>query len=161
SPRRFPRIHDFYGFDRRSGRLVHVHAHYALVVGHDATKNVRLPFEGAYLASATVTDVSPFPLPSADFEYVLLVLRLVLKHTSADALLMGQGDLTTSARRELDFLEERADPAAVRDILERHLPAIPVDAFERAARALRGRGRSERMGATPRARHAPAGDHRR
>jgi hypothetical protein len=42
--RRFPSIHDFYGFDRRSGRLVHVHAHYALVVGHDATKNVRLPF---------------------------------------------------------------------------------------------------------------------
>ena len=148
SPRRFPGIHDFYGFDRRSGRLVHVHAHYALVVGHDATKNVRLPFEDAYLASATVTDAAPFPLPSADFEYVLLVLRLVLKHTSADAVLMGQGDLPAAARRELDFLSQRADPAAVRTILERHLPAIPVDAFERAARALRERGRSERVTAT-------------
>jgi thymidylate kinase len=154
APRRFPAIHDFYGFDRPSGRLVHVHAHYALVVGHDATKNVRLPFEDAYLASATLSDASPFPLPSADFEYVLLVLRLVLKHTSVDAVLSGQGALPATARRELDFLGERADPVEVRTIIERHLPAIPVDAFERAARALRERSPFERVSAARDARTA-------
>jgi thymidylate kinase len=152
--RRFPGIHDFYGFDAPSGRLVHVHAHYALVVGHDATKNVRLPFEDAYLASAETTDASPFPLPSPDYEYVLLVLRLVLKHTPIDAIASGQGPLPAGARRELAYLLDRIDPTRVGTILERELPAIPLRAFEAAATALVEGGPIQRVGAAREVRRA-------
>ena len=47
-----PSIESFYGYDVASGRLVHVHAHYQLVLGDDRTKNC-LPIEDAYLDSTT------------------------------------------------------------------------------------------------------------
>jgi hypothetical protein len=44
-----PGVRDYYGYDQKSGRLVHVHAHFQLILGNDLSKNYRLPFERAYL----------------------------------------------------------------------------------------------------------------
>jgi hypothetical protein len=68
-----PGIESFYGFDAQADRLVHVHAHYKLVVGDDRTKNYRLPIEVSYIGSARPGTV--FRLPAAEFEYVALVIR--------------------------------------------------------------------------------------
>src|SRR5512141_391462 len=38
-----PGVLNYYGHDERTGRLVHVHAHYQLVLGNDLSKNYRLP----------------------------------------------------------------------------------------------------------------------
>ncbi len=48
-----PGVLDYYGYDQITGRLVHVHAHYQLIMGHDATKNYHIPIEKAYLESAS------------------------------------------------------------------------------------------------------------
>jgi thymidylate kinase len=160
APRRFPGIEDAFGLDAPSGRLVHVHVHHALVVGHDATKNVRLPIEDAYLASAATTDASPLPLPSPEFEYVVFVLRMVLKHATLDAVLGGQGRLPASARRELAYLAARADPDVVREIVRRDLPTIAPTDLELAADALAG-GSLARVRAAAPVRRALAGYGRR
>lgn len=47
--RQVPGVLDYYGLDEGSDRLVHVHAHYRLVLGDDMTKNFRLPIERAYV----------------------------------------------------------------------------------------------------------------
>ena len=47
-----PAVVSYYGYDKGAERLVHVHAHYQLIVGHDATKNYRLPIERPFLESA-------------------------------------------------------------------------------------------------------------
>ena len=41
--REVPAVSHFYGLDRPTGRLVHVHAHFRLVLGDDTTKNFWLP----------------------------------------------------------------------------------------------------------------------
>jgi thymidylate kinase len=129
--RQLPGIIDYYGFDAPSGRAVHVHAHYQLVLGDDMTKNFRLPIEDAYLRSATGDAL--FPLPRPEFEYLLFVLRMVVKHSTWDAQLDRKGRLTASERRELAYLEDRIDNAAVHDLVDLHLPFLGRRLFSKCA----------------------------
>ncbi|MDP9300112.1 MAG: nucleotidyltransferase family protein, partial [Actinomycetota bacterium] len=73
----FPGVFHSYGLDEASGRFVHVHAQYHLVIGDDMTKNYRLPIEEAYLDSAEQGPV--FKVPAPEFEFVVFVIRMVLK----------------------------------------------------------------------------------
>lgn len=132
--RELPGILDFYGYDAPSKTLVHVHAHYQLIMGDDMTKNYHVPIESAYLASS-VDDVL-FKVPSVEFEYAIFVLRMTLKHAAWDAALMGQGKLSKSAKSELDDLESRMQLDVLHDIVRTHLPFIGVELFERCRRIL-------------------------
>ncbi len=97
-----PGVRDFYGWDQTSRRLVHVHAHYQLVLGNDLSKNYRLPIENAYLDSSTQKGL--FRVPAPEFELVVLVIRMTLKHSTWDAILMRHGKLSQTERAELDDL---------------------------------------------------------
>lgn len=132
--KQIPGVEDFFGFDEPSGRLIHVHAHYQLALGHDLTKNVRLPIERAYLESSV--QGSLFRVPSPEFEYILFVVRMVLKHLTWDAVLWREGTLKSKERAELSFLEAQIDSAQVADILKRHLPYIDPAVFNGCADSL-------------------------
>lgn len=142
--RQLPGILDYYGVDDATGTLVHVHAHYQLVLGDDMTKNIRLPVEHAYLRSCTRQGL--FPLPSAEFEYIVFVLRMVLKHSAVDGQLDRKARLTASERRELTYLEERIDPVEVTRLVSTCLPFIGSPLFGDCRRAA-----AERMGHASRA----------
>ena len=43
--KQLPGVYHSYGLDPPTGALVHIHAHYQLVVGDDMTKNIHLPVE--------------------------------------------------------------------------------------------------------------------
>jgi thymidylate kinase len=120
--RRVPGVLHYYGFDAPSGRLVHVDAQAQLVLGDDTTKNVRVPVERAYLASCT--DGPLFPVPAAEFELAVLVLRLALKHGTWDAAAFGLARPSPGERRELHHLQAAVDEARLRDVVETHLPSI-------------------------------------
>lgn len=127
SDRLLPGIIDYLGLDEPTGTVVHVQAHYQLVLGDDMTKNFRLPIEGAFLRSADHRDV--LPLPSAEFEYLLFVLRMVVKHSPWDAQLDRKGRLTASERRELAYLEARIDPGVVDKMVATQLPFLDGELF--------------------------------
>ncbi|HTP02659.1 MAG TPA: hypothetical protein VMJ64_14885 [Anaerolineales bacterium] len=97
-----PGVENYYGHDESSGRLVHVHAHYQLVLGNDLSKNYVLPVERAYLTSACQQAL--FRVPAPEFELVVLVIRMVLKHSTWDSLLMRHGRLSKSEKYELECL---------------------------------------------------------
>ena len=98
--REVPGLIDHYGLDARSGRLVHLQAHYQLVLGDDMTKNVHLPVEREYLDSVGSEGLIPVPAP--EFELAVFVVRMVLKHSTWDAQLCLLGGLSASEQRELD-----------------------------------------------------------
>ncbi len=116
-PQHVDGIRHFYGLDERSGRLVDVHAHERLVIGDDATKNYHVPIERSYLDS-TIAD-GPFEIPEPEMEFALLVVRMMLKHGTPEALITGRGRLSAAERRELAYLERRLDPASLRAGLAR------------------------------------------
>lgn len=133
-PRTAPGVADFYGYDSDADRFVHVHVHYQLVVGDDATKNYRLPIEDAFLASATSQGI--FRVPSPELELVAFVIRMVLKHATWDALLTRQGRLPDRARQELEYLRAAADQDRLGSLLRAHLPSLGVTLFADCVRAL-------------------------
>jgi hypothetical protein len=131
---RLPGVLDFYGYDREIDRIIHAHVHYRLVIGHDYTKNYHLPIEEAFLASARPDGL--FKTPSAEFDYVVFVIRMMIKHGTWEAPLVGREVLSSAESNELRFLEARIDKRRVREILRRHLPGLSPDLFARCARVL-------------------------
>lgn len=132
--RQMPGVQDYFGYDSESGRLIHVHAHYQLVLGHDMTKNYRLPIEVAYLASSVQKGL--FRVPSPEYEYVVFVIRMVLKHATWDAILGREGRLKSSEQAELVDLQARIDHGRVRAILRRDLPVLDPALFDDCAAVL-------------------------
>ena len=133
--KRLPGIYHAYGLDP-SGAFVHIHAHYQLVVGDDMTKNLHLPIESAYVASARREGL--FPTPAPEYELALFLIRMTVKHCTWDGIVSLQGSLSTSERRELVDLRARADPDELRAVMERHLPFIESDLWRRCERAVGG-----------------------
>jgi thymidylate kinase len=129
-----PGVLDYYGFDQESGRLVHVHAHYQLIFGHDATKNYHIPIEEPYLASAYQCGLFKIPLP--EFELILLVIRLMLKHSTWDTFLLHQGKLSGSEQNELAYLRNCSSEPKVEEILCKYLPFINNGLFQACLRSL-------------------------
>jgi thymidylate kinase len=131
---RIPGIVNYYGLDPTTARLVHVHAHYRMVVGDDMTKNYHLPIERPYLASTVQGPL--FRVPAPEFELAVLVIRLMLKHAAWDSPLNLQAKLSVGERAELDDLTRRADPIGVREVVAEHLPFVGVELFDRSLQVL-------------------------
>jgi thymidylate kinase len=129
-----PGVTHHYALDPESGRFVHIHAHFLLVLGDDTTKNFRLPVEGPYLESCRFGEI--FPVPAPEFELAVFVVRMILKHATWDAVAIGKGGLGSNERRELTWLLERADPVLTRAIVREHLGGIGEDLWERCLAAV-------------------------
>lgn len=132
--KQMPGVLDYYGYDEQAEKWVHVHAHYQLIMGHDMTKNFRLVLERPYLESAFQGGL--FRVPAVEFEFIVLIIRMVLKYSTWDAILGREATLKTSERKELIYLQARINRARVNEILKSHLPYIDLDLFEECVQAL-------------------------
>jgi thymidylate kinase len=132
--KQLPGVLDYLGHDRPSGKLVHVHAHYQLILGHDLSKNYRLPIEAPYLESAVQDGL--FKIPAPEFELLVFTIRMVLKHSTWDAILIRHGNLSAAERAEFTHLQARSSCDQVQNILKRHLPFIDQALFEDCLRSI-------------------------
>lgn len=128
-----PGVRDYYGYDQKSGKLIHVHAHFQLILGNDLSKNYRLPLERAYLESSVQEDL--FRVPAPGFELVVLVIRMVLKHSTWDSILMQHGKLSSSEQHELDGLSTEETLSKVETVLL-HLPGLTRNLFDLCLQSL-------------------------
>jgi thymidylate kinase len=127
-------IEDYLGRDPSTGMTVHVQPHYELVVGDDMTKTFRLPIERPYLGSARTDDVLPVPDPT--FEYLVFLIRMVVKHCPLEAIVSRKGRLTNSERRELQYLEDRVRWDQLAQVVAGLLPFLDPDELADWRRAL-------------------------
>jgi thymidylate kinase len=133
--KQMPGVLDYYGYASEEDKFVHVHAHYQLVLGDDMTKNFRLPIEKPYLESAAQNGL--FMVPEIEFEYIVFIIRMMLKHFTWDAILTRQGKLKTAERRELEYLESKISRNRVNEILNEHLPFISVELFHDCTQSIK------------------------
>ena len=132
--KQMPGVQDYFGYDAKADKWVHVHAHYQLIMGHDMTKNFRLALERPYLESAVQGEL--FQVPAVEFEFIVFVIRMILKHSTWDAILGREGKLSNRERQELVYLQERAEEDHLIQILQHHLPYIDLDLFRSCVQAL-------------------------
>ena len=129
-----PGVVDYFGYDFTAERLVHVHTHYQLVLGHDATKNYHIPVEGPYIRSAS--QLGSFLVPSAEFELIIFVIRMMIKHSTWDTILLRQGKLSNSEQNELEYLLKLSSKIKIDEILREHLPYLAPPLFAECLRIL-------------------------
>jgi hypothetical protein len=122
-----PGVRNYYGYDQKTGQLVHVHAHFQLILGNDLSKNYRLPLEQVYLQLCVQQEL--FRVPAPEFELVVLVIRMVLKHSTWDSILMRHGELSRSERHELEDLSTEETLSRVETVLL-HLPGLNRSLFD-------------------------------
>ncbi|MEA2731033.1 MAG: hypothetical protein QOF70_5508 [Acetobacteraceae bacterium] len=79
-----PGVASFLGFDEASGRLLHVHVHFVIVMGHALLKNYRLPWARSILSRAVPHPTLPIRMPDPATEALLLLLRRSLDVSKAD-----------------------------------------------------------------------------
>jgi thymidylate kinase len=135
--RELPGVVHFYGLDQGSGKFVHVHAQYQLILGDDTTKNYRLPIEDAYLESSVQGPV--FRVPSPELELSVLVIRMMIKHATWDAVIFGKAGLSAGERREVAYLMAQSDRDEVLRVVRENLAFLRHDVWERSAECVSGR----------------------
>ena len=151
--REVPAISHFYGLDRPTGRLVHVHAHFRLVLGDDTTRNFWLPSRAPTWTLARET--SCCPSPAAEHELTVLVLRMVLGRSTSDAQLQRRGDLTASEERGLAWLLRPDGWERAGAVVAAHLPFL-VDLWPACRRAVEPGSSRMRARAADRRRTRPS-----
>ncbi|RYU90224.1 hypothetical protein EWM62_11855 [Mucilaginibacter terrigena] len=133
-------IYHYYGIDTNSAQLVHVHLHYALVVGYDYDKNFNLPIVAQYLNNRQ--GYKNIHLPVVEKEYILLIIRLLLKNALTPFLLSlppvqlrklknaAKGVVTGGGYREFEDLYNRADHQKVKEIIETEFTFLSYTSFQ-------------------------------
>lgn len=130
-----PGVESFFGYEPRLTKLVHVHAHYRLMVGRAWATHFRLPIEDALLATATAG--APFPIPNPDLELIVFVLRTLLGRSLRKDLGRTGAQWLDGIQDQLRPLVGRVDRPTVHQFLERHLACVEPALFDACLCALR------------------------
>jgi thymidylate kinase len=121
----YPAVEDWLGFDGDTGRMIHLHVHYALPVGELHLKSYALPLAGALLETRVRDAETGVATSEPSHELLLLLVRYAMKARGRDRLgaLAGGRHFRGGALREYQWLMARAEPARVRALAERELGA--------------------------------------
>ena len=129
SSRRFIGVEDWLGHDAQSGRLVHLHVYYRLVLGEDHVKNHVLPIETAVLDDVVMRHGVKVPVPAS--ELTILIIRALLKYRRTDAMkdalrLGRRGGIPPNVRHEVADLQARVPKDELRRAAQHLVPTMPA-----------------------------------
>lgn len=120
-----PALSSWLGYDEASGRIVHLHLHFRLVLGTPLFKNYRLPWEDTILRRAEWHPALPVRVLDAASEALLLVVRAVVEPSWTDPVAMRQ---RSARRRKFEADREDLHACLARPVLrERAAEVFPGD----------------------------------
>jgi hypothetical protein len=114
----YPGIEDYLALDGATGKLVHLHVHYRLILGEKFLKGYRIPWERVLLSGRVLDPETALYTSSPEGELVVLTVRAALKLRNRDLFgaartLPGLGD---DVAREFRWLAERVHRDRVRTL---------------------------------------------
>jgi hypothetical protein len=122
--RAYPGVEDFFATDERTGRLLHLHLHYRLIVGERFFKNYRLPWEREFLETRVLDESTSVFVADPGLEWLLLVCRSALKIRWRDRLtarIASSHGEAGGLRGEHSWLAARVDPVIPKEYARRLL----------------------------------------
>ncbi len=124
-------IEHYFGHDPDQARLLHLHVHYRLVLGDFWRTTHRVSIERHVIETSVPGTV--FRVPSPEYQLLIFVFRLVLRHRARLPLSRWRRRIPI----QLDDLEDRCQRNVLSRNLELHLPSVDLAFFERCVRWLR------------------------
>lgn len=116
---RYPNVDDWIGFDKETGKLIHLHLHYALVTGHKGLKEYELPWTERALQTRILNEEYGVYTMEPNLEMVTLFTRIGLKAGFLEIARCRKGSFKfpKDTQCEIVWLKERADMQKVHDLL--------------------------------------------
>lgn len=115
----YPGMEDYLGYDGESGRLVHLHIYYQLILGEPSVKNYRLPLEQCFLESKH--SYHGVHTPSPELETIVLTIRALLRYRGRRFLKSvfspRHGRMPDHVLKELDYLLRRTTLNSISRVL--------------------------------------------
>ena len=107
-------IEDFIGFDKETGKLIHLHIHYELMIGKKFIKGLRLPWE-KIIFDTTIENNTTYHTRTINpnIEIILLILRNVLKRHSL--LKKSELKFPNDEMVELEWLKEHIENLKIQE----------------------------------------------
>jgi glycosyltransferase involved in cell wall biosynthesis/thymidylate kinase len=107
----YPAVEDFLGFDQHTGKLIHLHLHWQVIVGEPHIKGFHLPWERVLLETRTWDEENRIFVAAPEVELLLLLTRAALKlrHRDRLRLMFGRRYFRGSMMREYKWLCRVAD----------------------------------------------------
>lgn len=134
----------YYGLDKTTGIIVHIHLHYALPVGYDYNKNFVLPVVDAVLEhKERLYDVN---ISAPEYEYVLLIVRILIKNALTPFLLSspktqlnlvrGKKIVTGYSLNEFNDLTQKINRNKLKEVIGRDFSFIGNDFFKECEKVI-------------------------
>ena len=129
---RNPNIEDWIGLDEESGRLLHLHLHYALITGHTGLMEYELPWKEEALKTRVVDPECGVFIMNPNLELVSLYNRLILKakRTWFKAACRGKFKMDDHFQNEISYIKARVDWRSVEEIVNRYYGVMGHDFYE-------------------------------
>ncbi len=118
----YPGVHNWYGFDETTGKLIHVHTHYNLISGKGLIKDYYIPWDQYFLEDACFDEHNSVKIVNPSLEYILLCSRIIIKRKIREKVKNHQNTkvyLEEDFVRELDFLRERLEEDQVKEYIHK------------------------------------------
>lgn len=114
---RYPKVEEWIGFDRQTGKLIHLHVHFRIITGTKHLKEYVLPWHDLALQTKVLNDTKEVYIMEPELELIILYIRIVLKHLPKIDKLDGF-KLSGDYRREIFWLKQRINPKRIVELLE-------------------------------------------
>jgi len=112
----FSSIKHFYGFDKESGNILHLHVYYQIKTGPSWTKSMRFDFEEYFLDNLMLHE-SGMPIPQKHIELVLFIFRIMLKYSKVNEFILIQKE-SERTLKEIEYLLNDMDEKKLEDFLD-------------------------------------------
>lgn len=119
---RYPNVDDWIGFDKETGKLIHLHLHYQIVTGHKGLKEYNLPWTLDVLETRIQDPETGVFISDPSFEIVTLYTRIALKVSLNDIFnkLLGNYHIDKSFLVEIEYLKQRVCWEKVEEIVSKY-----------------------------------------
>lgn len=119
---RYPGVQDWIGFDRDTGRLIHLHLHFEMVTGHKGMKEYSLPWAEEVLQTRIQDSASLVFVSDPTWELLTLYTRIGLKASPRQVRKARKNRyaLSEDVAREIQYLKKRFDAERLTVIVERY-----------------------------------------
>ena len=111
---RYPCVEDWLLMDGATFTFLHLHVHFEMVTGLKRVKHLRLPWVDAMFANLRVDEQHGWPIPTAEMELLILLVRLWAKMPPLRRLFAPK--IPMHVDKELRWLERQANATRINSL---------------------------------------------
>lgn len=105
----YDKVNEWIGFDSESGKLVHIHLHYAVITGTKFCKEYVFPIDDLLIKTRVLDERTGVYITNPNLEIIILYARIALKARDKNNIIPEPDE-----EREIYYLKERLDNTVVK-----------------------------------------------